>query len=413
MPASRRLRGSLERARLHEQLIPRGRAAQAYGPLFVPGAFGDAQAAALQAARPVEQTRSPRLRRRLGEGATGTYLRFNARRFLRTHPPYIFRARDDMRMRRRGNSYPRGAGLATINDVAAAARVSIKTVSRVLNGEPHVRTELYDRVKNAVRQLGYQPNQAARRLAGGRSFFIAYIYNNPTPNYVAAVQSGAARRCRELGYHLVVEPVELAGSDRFATLQRLSKTLKPDGVFLIPPLSDDPDLLNELARLKIATARIAGVVPSHGWNLAMPEATAGRMVVDHLLALGHRRIAVVGPPDSHLSATARVDGYRDAMQAANAPVAPDWIERGELDFASGTEAAGRLLDLDDRPTAIFAANDEMALGAMAAARRRGLAVPHDLSVAGFDDTPPAGHLGHRSLRFGNHWKLWAGQPSIT
>lgn len=277
--------------------------------------------------------------------------------------------------------------MATIDEVARAAGVSIKTVSRVLNGEPHVRPEMARRVRAAVAGLNYRPNPAARRLAGGRSFFIAYIYNNPTPSYIALIQSGAAIRCRELGYHLVVEPVDLGGPDRFAPIERLVTTLRPDGAFLIPPLSDDPELLAELEALKLPTARIAGVVPFNGANIDLHERDGGRMVVQHLLQLGHRRIAMIGPPADHASAGNRAVGYREAMAEAGLPARPEWFVTGAFDFASGMAAGHQLLGCAQPPTAIFAGNDEMALGAMAAAHERGLDVPHDLSIVGFDDTP--------------------------
>lgn len=277
--------------------------------------------------------------------------------------------------------------LATITDVAALAKVSIKTVSRVLNGEPHVSAALQVRVHTAVETLDYRPNQAARRLAGGKSYLIAYLYNNPTPSYIAAIQSGAAWRCRELGYHLVVEPVALAGAARFTAIEALTATLKPDGAFLTPPLSDDPELLAELERLQLNIVRIAGGTHAFGRNFATPERDGGHMVTRHLLDLGHRRIAMIGPPGLHQAALERVEGYRAALREAGLPVRDMWITQGEFDVASGLACAGKLLDAEEPPTAIFAANDEMALGAMMAARQRNLSVPGQLSVVGFDDTP--------------------------
>ncbi len=278
--------------------------------------------------------------------------------------------------------------MATIKDVADLAQVSIKTVSRVLNSEPHVRPELAERVRSAVETLSYLPNQSARRLAGGRSFLIAFVYNNPTPSYIAAIQRGAALRCRELGYHLVVEPVELEASQRFNALKRLVATLRPDGAFLIPPLSDDIDLLEELEKLNVRTIRIAGTIASHGTSLATAERDGGVLVTEHLLALGHRKIAMIGPPlVGHVAAMDRLEGFKDAMKRAGIPVRKDWVCNGEFDFESGMAITLKLLGGAERPTAIFAANDEMALGAMMAARTLGLRIPEDLSVAGFDDTP--------------------------
>ena len=111
--------------------------------------------------------------------------------------------------------------MTSIHDVAALAKVSIKTVSRVVNKAPNVSDALRDRVQAAIAQLGYRPNQSARRLAGGRSFMIAFLYNNPAPGYVSRIQMGAAWRCRDLGYHLVVEPLSPGGEERFDVLDRL------------------------------------------------------------------------------------------------------------------------------------------------------------------------------------------------
>lgn len=276
---------------------------------------------------------------------------------------------------------------AKINDVADLAGVSIKTVSRVLNGEPHVRPALTKRVMWAVKELAYTPNQAARRLAGNKSFLVALMYNNPSPSYVAGIQEGAALRCRELGYHLIVEPLEREQDNDPAPVSNMLKTLAPDGVIVIPPLSDDIALLGQLAQFGTPVVRIAGYRDGPGAKLATPERDAGRMAVEHLLARGHRRIAMVAPPVAHQAAAERLLGYRDAIAGAGMVVNDALIIHGRFDVESGQEAAAHLLALPDPPTAIFAANDEMALGAMRAARERGLSIPNELSVVGFDDTP--------------------------
>ncbi|MBL8537167.1 MAG: LacI family DNA-binding transcriptional regulator [Hyphomonadaceae bacterium] len=276
---------------------------------------------------------------------------------------------------------------ATINDVATLAGVSIKTVSRVLNGEPHVRPALRQRVMQAVEQLAYTPNQAARRLAGNRSFLIALLYNNPSPSYVAAIQEGAARRCRELGYHLIVEPLERERDNDPLPVSVMMKTLAPDGVILIPPLSDDAALLQQLARFETPVVRIAGYGDGPGSLLLTPEREAGRMAVAHFIAKGHKRIGIVAPPSLHQAADERLLGYKDALEAAGLPVDPDLIVRGRFDVESGQEAAIHLLALRRPPTAIFAANDEMAMGVMRIAREKQLQIPDDLSIVGFDDTP--------------------------
>ncbi|MDI1296941.1 MAG: LacI family DNA-binding transcriptional regulator [bacterium] len=276
--------------------------------------------------------------------------------------------------------------MTSINDVAALAQVSIKTVSRVVNQEPNVSPELRDRVSAAIRQLGYRPNQSARRLAGGRSYMIAYLYNNPAPGYTGGIQSGAANRCRDLGYHLVVEPISATGEERFEVLDRLVAALRPDGIFLVPPLSDDQPLLDRLAEHKLPCARIAGSIVAESFNLLTPERAAGRMVVDHLVGLGHCRIGVIAPPASHRAALRRVEGFKDGLLTAGIAVDDDLFVEGRFDFASGIAAGESLLALPQPPTAIFATNDDMALGLLTHAHTIGLRVPEDLSVVGFDDT---------------------------
>ncbi|HEX7853976.1 MAG TPA: LacI family DNA-binding transcriptional regulator [Sphingobium sp.] len=276
--------------------------------------------------------------------------------------------------------------MSNIHDVAAEAGVSIKTVSRVVNNAPNVGADMRDRVNAAISRLGYRPNQSARRLAGGRSFMIAFLYNNPTPGYTADIQIGAANRCLELGYHLVVEPMPLTGVDRFEVLERLVAGLRPDGVFLVPPLSDDRELLKKLKDLNLQCARLAGALAFESVNIPTPDRAAGRMVADHLVSLGHRAIGVIEPPMEHKAASARIDGFKDGLSAAGLPISPELFLRGEFDFASGQKAGAALLARVERPTAIFAANDAMALGVMTCAHRMGLAIPDDLSIVGFDDT---------------------------
>lgn len=277
--------------------------------------------------------------------------------------------------------------MASIHDVAALAGVSIKTVSRVVNKAPNVSEQLRERVAAAIQQLDYRPNQSARRLAGGRSFMIAFLYNNPVASYISGIQAGAVNRCRELGYHLVVELIPLAGEERFDILEGLAAALRPDGVFLAPPLSDDPAVLEWLAEKKLPCARIAGPNGAQSLNIVTPEWEAGRMVADHLLGLGHRRIGVITPPPAHEAATHRVDGFREGLAAAGLAEEEALFVEGGFNYPSGIAAGETLLGLAEPPTAIFATNDDMALGVLQLARQRGLRVPQDLSVVGFDDTP--------------------------
>lgn len=285
--------------------------------------------------------------------------------------------------------------MPTILDVARHAGVSMKTVSRVLNREAHVRAEVRARVEASVRDLGYRPNLAARALAGQRSFVIAYPFNNPSPSYIMDTMMGAARACRERGYHLVSEPVEI-DAHALQTIDRLIQTLRPDGLILTPPLSDLAFVAEHVAALGVPMVRIAGNPMLPGQSIVIDDRAVSRAMVDHLVALRHRRIAFIRPPPEHFLAQARYDGYLDGLAAAGLAVNEQLIRPGAFDVESGADAANVLLDLPEPPSAIFASNDEMALGALQVAHRRGLAIPMTLAIAGFDDSP-ASRLAYPAL----------------
>ena len=277
--------------------------------------------------------------------------------------------------------------MPTIYDVAKRAGVSLKTVSRVLNDEPHVRDNLRERVLAAVKELDYRPSQAARRMAGSRSYLIAFPYNNPSPAYITGILSGAAIRCRESGYHLVVEPISLDDGLIGDVMRRLVHTLAPDAVFVTPPLSDNAEFLTVVGGLSTPIIRIAGVEEGPGINIVMDERVPAYEMTRHLIEIGHRRIGMIRPHPDHLSAASRYDGYVQAMTEAGLKIEPQYVVQGYFSFNSGQEAGRQLLQLEHPPTAIFATNDDMALGVMAVAHKLGLKPPEDLSIAGFDDIP--------------------------
>jgi len=275
---------------------------------------------------------------------------------------------------------------STITDVADAAGVSIKTVSRVFNDEPNVRQATRDRVLSAAATLDYHPNVAARSLAGRRSFLIGLVYENPSPNYVVDLQTGALDRLKGERYRLLVLPFAdiTAASGRMQAIARASGL---DGVVLAPPLCDDAATVAELEACGLPYTRIG---PSsgggHAPDVAMDDAGAARAVIDHLAALGHRRIGIVRGDPTHASAAARLGGYRAGFAAHGLAADPALEAIGAYTFASGYEAGKTLLALADRPTAIFACNDDMAAGVLNAAHEAGIAVPDELSVVGFDDS---------------------------
>lgn len=274
----------------------------------------------------------------------------------------------------------------TIKDVSARAGVSIKTVSRVLNNERYVGLGTAERVRTAIAELRFRPSLAARSLAGRRSHQIALICDNPSPWYVFEMQSGIRDRCEIDGVRMIAQPYDRGAPDLSATIEALLDTTQADGVVLTPPASDRADVLELLDARGVRYVRVSpGVRPEASPATMIDNEAAAYAMARRLLALGHRRIGwVEGHPD-YAASTERAAGFRRAM--AEAGVAPDLGLRapGLYDFASGEAAGAAMLALAEPPTAIFAANDEMAAGVLAAAHQRGLAVPTSLSVAGFGD----------------------------
>ena len=279
---------------------------------------------------------------------------------------------------------------ATIDDVAARAGVSIKTVSRVLNDEPNVRPETRDRVLSAARQLEYQPNLSARRLASQRSFVIGLLYDNPDSDYVMGIQQGALEVCLPRDYHLLIHPCSALAPSLVDEALSLHRRSMVDGFILTQPVSDFEPLIATLTRADIAFVCISqrpglGAVAC----ISVDDKQAAQRMTDHLLLLGHTNIAFIMGHPAHGSSQDRLSGFRASLREHGVQPEDAPVEQGLYTFDSGYACAQRLLALDPRPTAIFASDDHMAMGVLTAAYERGLAVPADLSVCGFDDTPMA------------------------
>jgi LacI family transcriptional regulator len=279
---------------------------------------------------------------------------------------------------------------ATIDDVAAEAGLSIKTVSRVLNGEPNVRPQTRDRVLAAAKVLAYQPNVSARRLASKRSFVIGLLYDNPDSDYVMAIQDGALAVCRRFDYHLLIQPCRILAPSLVDEALSLHQRSTVDGLILTQPIADFEPLTGALLDADVQFVRISqrdnvGTAPC----VSVDDEQAARRMTDHLILLGHQVIGfIMGHPD-HGSAHDRLRGFRASLQAHGLPADRAPVEQGLYTFESGYACAQRLLSRSPRPTAIFASDDHMAMGVLTAAYERRLVVPAELSVCGFDDTPMA------------------------
>lgn len=279
---------------------------------------------------------------------------------------------------------------ATIADVARVAGVSIKTVSRVTNNEPNVRPDTRVRVREAIEQLGYRPNPSARSLASRRSYLVGLVYDNPSPSYLINVQLGSLTTCRAEGYDIVIYPCDYRSDTLADDLASMTRQSRVDGVVLTPPLCDMAIVVEALQKLGVPFSRIAPADQQfEEESIVTNDRAISAKMTRHLMDLGHEDIAFIrGHPD-HGAVCTRYDGYRDAIAAADISPRPEFVVQGYNSVDSGEQCARELLKLSDPPTAIFAANDDMAAGALRAAHAMGIRVPSQLSVAGFDDTPIA------------------------
>lgn len=276
---------------------------------------------------------------------------------------------------------------ANIKDVAARAGVAVKTVSRVLNGHPYVKAETRSRVEEAMRTLDFRPSIAARILSGGKSNQIALIYDNHSPYYMFQIQTGCWDLCRANHIRLLAQPVDVADPDVGEQVRGLVNETHVDGIILSSPVTDCDPVLRALESLDIPFVRISpGTNHALTSSVFMDDAQAADDMTTHLINAGHRRIGFIKGHPNHMASDDRAFGYRRALDRAGISFDPVLICEGEFDFDSGTRGGRTLLDLPNRPTAIFASNDDMAAGVLAVAHDRGINVPVELSVAGFDDT---------------------------
>ncbi|WP_232535359.1 LacI family DNA-binding transcriptional regulator [Nocardia terpenica] len=282
----------------------------------------------------------------------------------------------------------RGGRPAVMTDVAKLAGVSHQTVSRVLNDSPQVRPETRERVLRAVAELGYRPNAMARGLVSRRSRRFGVVTFDTILYGPACMLLGIERAARAAGYGVGI--VALERVDRHGVLAAVDILADQgvDGVIVIAPQQAAAAALRSLPVRPIVVAVEAGQ------GVGLPSAAVDQiegtgLVVRHLLELGHRTVWHVAGPDGWGEARDRLAGWRRALTAADAPIPPPM--RGDWSARSGYEAG---LALADRPevTAVFAANDQMALGVLRAFAERGVRVPRDVSVAGFDDIPEAAYL---------------------
>lgn len=287
----------------------------------------------------------------------------------------------------------RKTGQPTINDVARIAGVSKKTVSRVINRSPLLNEETRRKVEEVIEGLGYIPNPQARALALRRNFLIGLVHDNPNAQTVMNVQQGMLEALRGTEFEMVVRPVDRGSATMLDDLRHFLERQRLFGVLLMPPISENDSVAKLCADIGCRYVRMGSAPLDKPENMVTSnDRQAVREATEHLIANGHRRIGLVAGPHGFRSALERRLGFEDALGDAGIALPRSMIADGNYTFESGLVAAERLLDLMPRPTAILSCNDEMAAGVIHAARQRGLEIPRDLSIIGFDDTPIAAHV---------------------
>ena len=280
----------------------------------------------------------------------------------------------------------KGLRKPTINDVAKLAGVSKKTVSRVINSSPSVKDSTRNAVNTVINSIGYSPDPQARGLAFRHSFLVGMIYDNPNPQYIVNMQQGILSGLKDSGYELVVHPCDRNSSNFIENARTFIERQKLRGVILTPSVSEDEGMADMLHEVGCDYIRIASVkLDDDKHMLVSNDVIGGKAIAKHLCDLGHSRVAFITGKKGFRSSEERQKGFVEGLKEYGISLDDQYIIEGQYTFESGLIAGQQLLKRESRPTAIFAANDEMAAGALQATRMQKLHVPNDISIVGFDD----------------------------
>lgn len=280
----------------------------------------------------------------------------------------------------------------TVIDVARLAGVSGKTVSRVINREGRVSPETRERVQQIIEEIGYIPNLSARRLKSQRSFLVAMLYHSQSSSWIVDVEHSAIERSMKAGYDLITKPFNESDPNGLRSIIDLAKSGSVDGIIVMPPCSSGV-VVDALIEVGIPLVQIEPSLSDLRIPGVLSNSRQGSFdMTTHLLSLGHKRIGFIIGNSKQDSSLERLEGYQSALARAGLKSDPELIRQGDYSYQSGVTCARQLLKLSSRPTAIFASNDDMALGVMMVAGQLGLAVPDQLSVAGFDDIQMASRI---------------------
>ncbi|MGD8623587.1 MAG: LacI family DNA-binding transcriptional regulator [Anaerolineae bacterium] len=278
----------------------------------------------------------------------------------------------------------------TLEKIAELSGVSRSTVSRVINAHPHVSDKVRERVWQVIQETGYQPDAAARSLVTRRSQIIGVIIPEAvtilfTDPFFVRFLSGVTSATNSNRYHLMLSLMkDPAGQEEM--YRRVVRSGHLDGAIIASARLDDP-LIPRLLRDRFPFVMVGRYPDRHVSYVDIDNVASARMAVEHLIRLGHRRIATITGPLNMVGGADRMEGYRQALVAHGIPLDEALVAHGDFTESSGRKGAQELLPAS--PTAIFAANDTMAIGAVKTLRRADLQVPRDVALVGFDDMPVA------------------------
>ncbi len=281
-------------------------------------------------------------------------------------------------------------GTATINDVARISGVSKRTVSRVINNSSLVNPETREKIQKVIAELDYTPSKQARGLASSRSYLLGLIYDDPNAIVIHSVQKGILSACANHGYELVVHPTNYQSATLVQEVLNFVSRSNLDGLIIMPPISANDTLAAALRDAGIHYVRLAAIaVDEPEKAIISDDRNAMKQVADLFMREGRDQIGVVMGPADRLSSAERFEGLSSALAEHGITIKQDQVAEGDFTYESGLRCARQLLDKPSRPNAIFASNDQMAVGVIHTAQELGIDIPRDLVVVGYDDDPMA------------------------
>ncbi|WP_026016975.1 LacI family DNA-binding transcriptional regulator [Catenovulum agarivorans] len=274
----------------------------------------------------------------------------------------------------------------TINDIARLAGVSKRTVSRVINQSPKVGELTKQKVEQIIAEYNYVPDKQARGLASSRSYLLGLIYDQPDALYIDEIQRGVIDTCSQRGYELVVHPCKYKSDDLNTNVLNFVRRSKLDGLIILPPASEVDALAQMLDENIVPYVRlVSGHTEATDKFVMSNDRHAASDMAKFIVSLKHEKIAMITGPLNYRSSRERYEGFTETMASLGYPLEANFIVEGSNQYESGIELGRKLLTSDDKPSVIFANNDEMASGVLKAAFELDIKVPGQLSICGFDD----------------------------